>query len=110
MSPKNDTGITTNRWPILLDHYSFTAGAFAGVIEVEKAAVDDVVEVLKDFQADVTISAEALAESIVEKAIDKFDEYLPENLLTQGYGARAFDIDNAKIKTNALLQGIIVKN
>ena len=94
----------------LLISKGFTAGAFAGVIEVEKAAVDDVVEVLKDFQADVTISAEELAESIVEKAIDKFDEYLPDNLLTRGYGARAFDIDNAKIKTKALLQGAIVKN
>ena len=82
----------------------FAAGAFAGVIEIEKADSQDVIDALKSFQADGTISADELAGSIPEKAIDKFDEYLPENLLITGYAARAFDIDSAKIKVKELLE------
>ena len=38
-------------------------------------------------------SATELAESVPNKMIEKFDEYLPEDLLNIGYGAKAFDID-----------------
>ena len=86
------------------------AGAFSGVIEVEKATMEDVIYALKTFLADVSISADKLAESIPEKAIDKFDEYLPENLLIRGYAAKAFDIDSAKRKTKVLLQEVNVEN
>ncbi|EHR0540418.1 hypothetical protein LVO39_002506 [Salmonella enterica] len=34
-----------------------------------------------------------LAESISEKRFEKYDEYLPEALLTQEYGLRAFNIE-----------------
>ncbi|MDJ7507156.1 hypothetical protein LD771_03645 [Salmonella enterica] len=33
------------------------------------------------------------AESITEKCFEKCDEYLPETLLTQEYGLRAFDVE-----------------
>ena len=38
-------------------------------------------------------SATELAENVPNKMIEKFDEYLPEDLLNLGYGAKAFDTD-----------------
>ncbi len=35
-----------------------------------------------------------LAEIVPEKALEKFDDLLPENLLTEGYGLRMFDIES----------------
>ncbi|TOC26276.1 hypothetical protein, partial [Vibrio parahaemolyticus] len=37
-----------------------------------------------------------LAQSVLEKQIDKFDEFLPEDILSIGYGTKAFDINGAK--------------
>jgi ATP-dependent Lhr-like helicase len=85
----------------------FAAGAFAGIIEIEKADAQDVIDALRSFQTDGTISAEELAESIPEKAIDKFDEYLPENLLLAGYAARAFDVLSTKLKIKELLTDFV---
>ncbi|WP_221794364.1 hypothetical protein [Oceanobacter mangrovi] len=34
-----------------------------------------------------------LASMVPEKMIEKYDEYLPEALLDEGFGRRAFDID-----------------
>lgn len=87
----------------VLINKGFGAGAFAGVIEVEKAFIDDVIEALKSFQNDETVSAIDLAEAIAEKAIDKFDEYLPQELLTQGYAAKAFDVEKARVLVKELL-------
>lgn len=36
----------------------------------------------------------SLAESISEKCLEKYDEYLPETLLTQEYGLRAFNVES----------------
>ncbi|EAX5007147.1 ATP-dependent helicase, partial [Salmonella enterica] len=41
-------------------------------------------------------SESRLAESIVEKSLEKYDEYLPEALLTQEYGLRAFDVERVE--------------
>ncbi|MBB1310288.1 DEAD/DEAH box helicase [Pseudoalteromonas sp. SR41-8] len=87
----------------VLINKGFGAGAFAGVIEVEKAFVDDVIEALKSFQNNETASAIDLAEAIAEEAIDKFDEYLPQDLLTQGYAAKAFDVEKARVLVKELL-------
>ncbi|WP_165387927.1 hypothetical protein [Vibrio vulnificus] len=37
-----------------------------------------------------------LAQSVLEKQIDKFDEFLPEDILSIGYGTKAFDINGTK--------------
>ena len=87
----------------VLINKGFGAGAFAGVIEVENALVEDVIDALKSFENNETISAIDLAEVISEKAIDKFDEYLSQNLLTQGYAARAFDVEKTRILVKKLL-------
>jgi ATP-dependent helicase Lhr and Lhr-like helicase len=40
-------------------------------------------------------SAIELAALVPEKEIEKYDEYLPESLLEEGYGRRAFDVSGA---------------
>jgi len=37
-----------------------------------------------------------LALQVLEKRIEKFDEFLPESILSIGYGARAFEISNSQ--------------
>ena len=91
----------------VLIHKGFGAGAFAGIIEVENTLIDDVIGALKSFRDDQTISAIDLADAIAEKAIDKFDEYLPEEILAKGYAARAFDVEKAKVLVKELLFGKI---
>jgi len=87
----------------VLIHKGFGAGAFAGIIEVENTLIDDVIGALKSFRDDQTISAIDLADAIAEKAIDKFDEYLPQEILAKGYAARAFDVEKARVLVKELL-------
>ena len=81
----------------------FGAGAFAGIIEVENTLIDHVIGALKSFRDDKTISAIDLADAIAEKTIDKFDEYLPQEILAQGYAARTFDVEKAQVLVKELL-------
>ncbi|MCC2607740.1 DEAD/DEAH box helicase [Planctobacterium marinum] len=81
----------------------FGAGAFAGVIEVEKAKLSEVLPALEEFASDETVTAHDLALVIPEKATDKFDDHLPEDLLTEGYAKKAFDVD----RTRTVLKNMI---
>ena len=38
-----------------------------------------------------------LAAGIIEKCLEKYDEYLPEALLSQEYGLRAFNMEQVKL-------------
>ena len=71
---------------------------FAGVIEVQNASIADVkcalVSIVKDGIADENDLARML--SFQQKLKEKFDEYLPEDLLTEGYGRRYFDSTSAE--------------
>ncbi|MEJ2912004.1 DEAD/DEAH box helicase [Pseudoalteromonas sp. C12FD-1] len=87
----------------VLIHKGFGAGAFAGIIEVENTLIDHVIGALKRFRDDKTISAIDLADVIAQKATDKFDEYLPQEILAQGYAARAFDVEKARVLVKELL-------
>ena len=87
----------------VLIHKGFGAGAFAGIIEVENTLIDHVIGALKSFRDDKTISAIDLADAIAEKTIDKFDEYLPQEILAQGYAARTFDVEKAQVLVKELL-------
>ncbi|WP_417566616.1 DEAD/DEAH box helicase [Marinobacter sp.] len=74
----------------------FRASHFAGVIEVQRTTSDSVVSSLKSvLQAGLPSDSE-LAETVPEKHIEKFDELLPEDLLTEGFGRRMFDVDGAE--------------
>lgn len=73
----------------------FRASHFAGVIEVQRTTSDSVISSLKSvLQAGLPSDSE-LAETVPEKHIEKFDELLPEDLLTEGFGRRMFDVDGA---------------
>lgn len=80
----------------LLNKNGFEVGAFGGVIEVEKSNVEEVKRLLSKLNAESLPSESDLAASVVEKNIEKFDEYLPNDLLNFGYGSRAFNIADTK--------------
>lgn len=79
----------------LLIQHGFEAGAYAGVIEVEKASLESVrLTLLKLASTELPTETE-LAQQVLEKRIEKFDEFLPESILSIGYGAKAFDLSLA---------------
>lgn len=80
----------------LLNKNGFEVGAFGGVIEVEKSNVEEVKRFLSLLNAESLPSESDLAASVEEKNIEKFDEYLPNDLLNFGYGSRAFNIADTK--------------
>lgn len=84
---------TVNTLSALLILRGFKANSLAGVIYVEKTTVAEVKQALVSALHEGLPCEADLAESIVEKCLEKYDRYLPENLLTQEYGLRAFDIE-----------------
>ncbi|MCV3264532.1 hypothetical protein OGZ01_26395 [Vibrio harveyi] len=74
----------------------YEASAYAGVIEVEKTSFEGVKSTLRILASRQLPSETELAKSVLEKQIDKFDEFLPEDILSIGYGTKAFDINGAK--------------
>ncbi|HEG0622589.1 TPA: DEAD/DEAH box helicase [Yersinia enterocolitica] len=81
----------------LLMRSSFKASSFAGVIEIEHASLSSIQHALKEMQLSGLPSASELAADVPEKYLDKYDDYLPESLLTKGYGAKAYDIEGTQI-------------
>ncbi|MCR9579265.1 DEAD/DEAH box helicase [Vibrio antiquarius] len=80
----------------LLIMNGYEASAYAGVIEVEKTSVEGVKSTLRTLASKKLPSETELAQSVLEKQIDKFDEFLPEDILSIGYGTKAFDINGAR--------------
>lgn len=82
-----------NTLTVLLIKGGYTCSNFAGVIEVQNSNVNDIVNFLiklaKDALPDETKLAEAL--SLQQKRIEKYDEYLPGDLLTECYGRKTFN-------------------
>lgn len=66
-------------------------GSFAGIIEAYGMTADQVTDALIRF-SETTISEAELAERVPEKLTEKFDGWLPDELLSEGYGAKFFDI------------------
>lgn len=87
---------TVNTVAALLSMYGFEVSNFAGVIEVVKASATNVAETLRTLAKSELPDATELAHSVPEKRVDKFDEFLPDELLAIGYGARAFNVRGAK--------------
>lgn len=81
----------------LLMRCGFKATSFAGVIETECSSVASVRHALKEILMSGLPSESELAEDVVEKYQDKYDEYLPELLLTKGYGVKAYDVEGTRI-------------
>lgn len=94
-----------NTLVILLTRQGYNARAFAGVIEIEKADAKQVRNDLLSLLDGQLPTATELASLVPKKEIEKYDEYLPEVLLAEGYGRRAFDVNAAigwvgKVKEN----------
>lgn len=66
------------------------------MVEVEKTTVSEVKQALFSALQEGLPSESRLAESIAEKCLEKYDEYLPEVLLTQEYGLRAFNVERVE--------------
>ncbi|QBL10489.1 DEAD/DEAH box helicase [Rheinheimera sp. D18] len=82
---------TTNTLLALLNRKDFKASVSAGVISVTQTSIDEVKMALKGSFEHGIITETELAQNVLIKNIEKYDEYLPSNLLTLDYGAKAFD-------------------
>ena len=83
-----------NTLAVLLISQGYKASCFAGVIEIEGADHSDVSRCLKTFSRENKPSNTDLAKFVKNKQTEKYDYLLPENLLNEGYGAKAFDVDS----------------
>lgn len=81
-----------NTLMILLAKNGFTANSFAGVIEVDSVSKDRVIEFFINLIENEHPSNAELASFIQDKNVEKFDSFLPADLLCEGYGQRTFDI------------------
>jgi ATP-dependent Lhr-like helicase len=80
----------------LLNQKNLTAGSFAGVIEISKSSLGDVINTLNQLKNSILPSAYELAKLVPEKRIEKYDDQLPDDILSIGFGAKAFDIDGVR--------------
>lgn len=82
-----------NTLSVLLIMGGYKSDKFAGVVEIEGAGSSDVSRHLKSFSKDNRPTNAELAKLVENKQTEKYDHLLPEELLNEDYGARAFDID-----------------
>ena len=82
-----------NTLSVLLVMGGYNANKFAGVVEIEGAGVSDVSRHLRSFNEDNRPANAELAELVENKQTEKYDHLLPEELLNEDYGARAFDVE-----------------
>ncbi|KFD22987.1 ATP-dependent helicase [Yokenella regensburgei ATCC 49455] len=88
---------TVNALSALLVQCGFKASSYAGVIVVDKCTVREVKDALAKVLLQGLPSEPELAAGIIEKCLEKYDEYLPEALLSQEYGLRAFNMEQVKL-------------
>jgi ATP-dependent Lhr-like helicase len=82
-----------NTLVMILVQADYKATAFAGVIEVEKVQINEVINYLKEFLKMKPPTNKDLAKNIEDKYTEKYDSWLPESLLTEGYGQKLFDVE-----------------
>lgn len=80
-----------NTLAALLMKEGLQANNYAGVIEVQKTSSDEVMGRFNRALGKGLPSEYELAGMIPEKHVEKFDELLPDDLLTEGFGRRMFD-------------------
>ncbi len=85
-----------NTLTVILTRADHSVGATAGIIEVEGSTVQVVIKTLTDSIVGDFPTETELAEFVKEKKIEKYDDFLPDDLLAEGYGQRAFDSNGAK--------------
>ena len=81
----------------LLINLGYEVGNFAGVLIIEDVKEESIEISLKQLLLDSLPTEQSLANSVRDKCIDKFDEYLPEDILALNFGAATFNIEKAKL-------------
>ena len=84
-----------NTLAVLLISAGYKTRSFAGVIEIEHTDHIDISNDLRTFTEKSTPSNADLAGRVENKGTEKYDYLLPESLLNEGYGTKAFDVDGA---------------
>lgn len=82
-----------NTLVFLLVSCGYKANHYAGIIEVEQTTPIAVTNSLSGILNGTLPSNTQLAALVAEKKLDKFDEFIPDELLNIGYGQKAFDVD-----------------
>lgn len=92
-----------NALVVLLTLSGYMVGNDGGVIDIRKSANDEdkisaaeIQRCLKRILRQGLPTAEQLAKQVPLKSLEKFDDFLPENLLCLSYSAIAFDLDELK--------------
>lgn len=91
-----DSDKVVNTLSALLLQHDFSVESYAGVISVSGAELKEIEQFLQTLSTHPLPTAYELAQAVPDKTIDKFDKYLPEELLTTGYGARMFDVEGLR--------------
>ena len=82
-----------NTLTLLMVRAGYKASNFAGVIEIEDATHSAVFRCLNTAVEEKLVSNSDLAKHSGNNQEEKYDHLLPESLLHEGYGAKAFDVD-----------------
>lgn len=82
-----------NTLAVLLIKAGYKVNSFGGIIEIQAAKESEVVEHILDILNKNPPTNTELAEFIENKHIEKYDYLLPPDLLSIGYGAKAFDVE-----------------
>jgi len=82
-----------NTLVMILVQAKYKATRLAGIIEVEKVEINEIINYLKKFLKMKAPTNKDLAKDIKDKYTEKYDDWLPENLLTEGYGRKVFDVE-----------------
>ena len=67
------------------------ADNYFGIIEVQTSTTEHVKQCLRNFTKRELLSEQEIALEIENKIVEKFDIFLPDELLTTGYIAKNFD-------------------
>lgn len=84
-----------NTLSVLLVSEGYKADSFAGCVEIKNTDCAEVSASLRRFARQGGPNNTELAALVRNKKTEKYDHLLPESLLEEGYGARAFDADGA---------------
>ena len=85
-----------NTLTMLIVGAGYKANSFRGIIEIEDAPHSAVSKCLNDFIEEENVTNTDLAKLAANKQTEKYDHLLPESLLDEGYGAKAFDVSGTK--------------
>ena len=87
-----DSDKVVNTLSALLLQQGFNVEIYAGVICIANSELSDIEQFLSTLSERV-LTANEIATTVPDKIVEKYDEYLPEELLTASYGSKMFDIE-----------------